>query len=87
MIIIGALVVLIPGAALTLLAQIPNIINGVLLPPLLLIMLLIINDRRVMGRYVNGPVANVASWVTVGFVILLTILLLLTNLAPSLFGK
>jgi NRAMP (natural resistance-associated macrophage protein)-like metal ion transporter len=87
MIIIGALVVLIPGAALGILAQLPNIINGVLLPPLLLIMLLIINDRRVMGRYVNGPVANVASWVTVGFVILLTILLLLTNLAPSLFGK
>jgi NRAMP (natural resistance-associated macrophage protein)-like metal ion transporter len=87
MIIIGALVVLIPGAALGILAQLPNIINGVLLPPLLLIMLLIINDKRVMGRYVNGPVANVASWVTVGFVILLTILLLLTNLAPSLFGK
>jgi NRAMP (natural resistance-associated macrophage protein)-like metal ion transporter len=87
MIVIGALVVLIPGAVLGLLTQIPNIINGVLLPPLLLIMLLIINDRRVMGRYVNGPLANVASWVTVGFVILLTILLLLTNLAPSLFGK
>jgi Mn2+/Fe2+ NRAMP family transporter len=86
MIVIGA-VVLIPGAVLGLLTQIPNIINGVLLPPLLLIMLLIINDRRVMGRYVNGPLANVASWVTVGFVILLTILLLLTNLAPSLFGK
>lgn len=87
MIVIGALVVLIPGAVLGLLTQIPNIINGVLLPPLLLIMLLIINDKRVMGRYVNGPLANVASWVTVAFVILLTILLLLTNLAPSLFGK
>jgi len=37
----------------------------VLLPFILIFMLLLINDRKVMGNYVNGPVVNVISWFTV----------------------
>ncbi len=85
MILIGAIYVLIPGAALGILAQIPNIVNGVLLPPLLLVMLVVINDRRIMGRYVNGRLANTASWVTFAFLTVLTVLLLANFVA--LIGK
>jgi Mn2+/Fe2+ NRAMP family transporter len=87
MILIGAVYVLLPGAALGVLAQIPNIVNGVLLPLLLVVMLIVINDRRIMGRYTNGPLANGASWLTFGFLSVLTLLLLLTNFTPQLFGK
>ncbi len=86
MILVGAVYVLIPGTVLGLLAQIPNLINGALLPPLLIVMLVVINDRRVMGRYVNGRLANAASAVTFVFVTLLTLLLFLTNFT-SLLGK
>jgi len=86
MILIGAGYVLIPGTALGLLAQIPNLINGALLPPLLIVMLIVINDRRVMGRYVNGRLANAALAATLVFVSVLTLLLFLTNFT-SLFGK
>ncbi len=87
MILIGAIYVLLPGAALGVLAQLPNIVNGVLLPPLLIVMLIVINDRRIMGRYTNGRLANTASWLTFGFLSTLTALLLLTNFTPGLFGK
>lgn len=87
MILIGAVYVLLPGAALGLLANIPNIVNGVLLPPLLVVMLIVINDRRIMGRYTNGPLANGASWLSFAFLSVLTLLLLLTNFTPQLFGK
>jgi len=48
-----------------------QVINGLLLPFILIFMLLLINDRKIMGNYVNGPVVNVISWFTV---ILLTCL-------------
>lgn len=36
--------------------------NGVLAPPLIIIILLVCNNKRVMGRYRNGVVANVLGW-------------------------
>lgn len=40
------------------------VINGFLSPPLLIIVMLIANNRQVMGRRVNGPVLNVLGWAT-----------------------
>ena len=51
-------------------------VNGVLLPFLMVFMILIINDRRIMGRYVNSRGFNIIAWVTVAVVISLTIALL-----------
>jgi Mn2+/Fe2+ NRAMP family transporter len=39
-------------------------VQGVLLPFELVLMLLVINRPRVMGRYVNTPFANVVGWAT-----------------------
>ena len=36
-----------------------QVVNGMMLPFLLIFMMIIINDRRIMGRYVNGRVYNV----------------------------
>ncbi len=85
-IVLGASFVLIPESPLALVAQIPNVINAVLLPPLLIIMLFVINDKRIMGRFVNRHFANIATYVTIAFVTVLTALLLITNLAPGLVG-
>jgi Mn2+/Fe2+ NRAMP family transporter len=58
-------------------------LNGVLLPVILVVMLRLVNDRRLMGRYANGRVANVVSYVIVAALIALTALLIVTSLFPG----
>jgi len=53
-----------------------QVINGMLLPFLLIFMMVIVNDRGIMGRYVNTRVNNVFAWSTIVVVISLTVLLL-----------
>jgi Mn2+/Fe2+ NRAMP family transporter len=86
LIILGAGIILLPIRSLIQAMLASQTLNGVLLPVILIVMLVLVNDRRLMGRYVNGLVQNVFSWVTVGALILLTIMLVLTNFAPGLFG-
>jgi len=50
-----------------------QVINGVLLPVVLVLMLLLINRPRIMGRYTNNVVFNVVAWTTVIVVGVLTI--------------
>jgi Mn2+/Fe2+ NRAMP family transporter len=59
-------------------------INGILLPVVLIFMLLLINNKRLMGRYVNGRVYNILAWTTTIAVIMLTVLLLVTSIFPGL---
>jgi len=42
------------------------VINGFLAPPLLLVLMMIANNKAVLGRHVNGPFANVVGWITTG---------------------
>lgn len=41
------------------------VLNGVLAPPLILLVLLLTNDPKVMGEHVNGRVLRVLGWLTV----------------------
>ena len=75
-ILFGAAFVMIPKAPLFTIMVLSQAVNGMLLPFLLIFMMIIINDRRIMGRHVNGTVYNVMGWVTVGVVIALTAALL-----------
>ena len=60
----GALAVLWPGAPLFEIMYWSQVVNGVALPAVIFFMLVIINDRRLMGDYVNKPLQNVISGVT-----------------------
>ena len=40
------------------------VINGFLAPPLLVIIMLVASNKAIMGKQVNGPVANVLGWMT-----------------------
>ncbi len=40
------------------------VINGVLAPPLLVIIMLVSNNKKVMGKRVNGPLTNFLGWAT-----------------------
>lgn len=70
-----ALFVLIPGMPLVTVMFLSQMVNGILLPIILVFVLLIINDKAIMGRYTNGPIFNAISWITVLGLTLLSLLL------------
>jgi Mn2+/Fe2+ NRAMP family transporter len=86
LIILGAAVILLPFQSLVQVMLASQTLNGVLLPVILIVMLHLINDRRLMGRYANGRVANVLAWGTVVVLIILTAILVMTSAFPDLLG-
>ncbi|MGD0472075.1 MAG: Nramp family divalent metal transporter [Candidatus Velthaea sp.] len=73
LIVIGGGFVLIPGAPLVAIIFYSQVLNGVLLPVVLVLMLLLINRPRLMGTYVNNLAFNVIAWATVVIVGVLTV--------------
>ncbi|HAK61064.1 MAG TPA: Mn transporter, partial [Nitrospiraceae bacterium] len=47
---------------------------------ILIIMLKLVNNREVMGDYVNSKMMNVVTWITIGVLIVLTVMLLATSI-------
>jgi Mn2+/Fe2+ NRAMP family transporter len=65
MIFLGAGIILLPNVPLIAIMYYSQVINGLLLPFILIFMLLLINDKRIMGNYVNSRLMNIVSWATV----------------------
>ncbi len=65
MIVIAALLVLVPGAPLVFLMVLSAVLNGLLLPFVLIYALSLVNNKKIMGEYVNPKSYNVISWGTV----------------------
>ncbi|MCL5055995.1 MAG: divalent metal cation transporter, partial [Firmicutes bacterium] len=80
MICIGAGVVLIPHVNLEAILLLSQVANGILLPFILIYMLLLINNKKLMGKYVNSPVFNWIAWTTTIIMIGLTLALLVTSI-------
>jgi len=80
---ISALLVLIPGAPLVLLMLLSSVLNGILLPFVLVFALSLINNRKIMGEYVNTKGHNYISWVTVVVLIGLTAALIVLTVIPK----
>jgi Mn2+/Fe2+ NRAMP family transporter len=77
-IVIGAAVILIPNMPLILVMFWSQVANGVLLPFVLIFMLILINNKDLMGVYVNNWSFNIISWVTVAIMIVLTLMMVIT---------
>ena len=73
--VISALVVLIPGISLFGIMMAAQVINGILLPILLIFMVIIAADKHIMGKYANGRIWNALTWFTIVTVIILTIVM------------
>ncbi len=80
---LGALIILLPIRSLVQAMLASQTLNGVLLPVILIVMLRLINDRRLMGRHVNGRAFNVIAWGMAAALILLTAVWLFTSLRPA----
>ncbi|HVA38537.1 MAG TPA: Nramp family divalent metal transporter [Candidatus Dormibacteraeota bacterium] len=83
---IGGGLVLIPGAPLLQIIFYSQVLNGALLPVVLILMLLLINNKRLMGKYVNSPLLNAVAWTTVLVVGVLTIVSTIELIFPGIAG-
>jgi NRAMP (natural resistance-associated macrophage protein)-like metal ion transporter len=81
LIILGAAIILLPVQSLIQAMLISQTFNGVLLPVILIAMLVLINDKRLMGKFKNGRVFNILAWIiSIVLIILATILIVVTFL-------
>jgi NRAMP (natural resistance-associated macrophage protein)-like metal ion transporter len=84
LILIGAGVVIVPGAPLGGIIFYSQVLNGMLLPIVLVLMLLLINNKRLMGKWTNSRAFNVIAWATVIIVGALTLVSTAQIVFPSL---
>ena len=77
---VGGLVAILPGLPLFDVLLVTQVINGLLLPVLLVSILRLVNNRELMGAHTNGRVYNAASWLTAAAVSALSLLFIATKL-------
>jgi Mn2+/Fe2+ NRAMP family transporter len=72
----GAAVILIPKFPLLKVTVLSQVLNGILLPVVLVFMLLLVNKHELMGRHVNSRFFNIVAWATVVGMSVLSFILL-----------
>jgi Mn2+/Fe2+ NRAMP family transporter len=84
MVVLAAAIVLIPGAPLGLITTAVQALAGLLLPSASVFLLLLCNDREVLGPWVNRPWLNWVAGLIVGTLLLLSGILMATTLFPHI---
>ena len=78
--VIAAAIILIPNAPLIQISLWTQVINGVLLPVVLICMIMLVNKKEIMGEYVNKPMNNIIGWTAVIILVGLSVTLLVMPL-------
>ncbi len=73
LLIAGGGVILLPNIPLVKISILSQVVNGIVLPFVLIFMLLLINKSELMGKHVNGTWFNLIAWATTIIMIVLTI--------------
>jgi NRAMP (natural resistance-associated macrophage protein)-like metal ion transporter len=76
LIVTGAGVILWPHLPLVKITILSQVVNGAVLPFVLIAMLLLINKRELMGRHINSRFFNIVAWLTTVIMIILTLMML-----------
>jgi len=77
---ISSLLILIPGLSLMKIIIVTQQIAGILSPVILIFMTILVNDKRIMGKYTNTRMQNIVSIITVVFIVALSVVLLISPL-------
>ena len=85
-VVVGAAVVLLPRLPLIRIMLVSQIVNGMLLPFVLIYMLRLANDEKLMGVHRNGRWFNVVAWSTAAIMITLTAYLVATGVRDLVFA-
>ena len=75
--VLSAAIILIPNAPLISISIWSQVLNGILLPVVLVSMILLINNKKIMGNYTNKPFQNIIGWTAVGMLVLMSLALLI----------
>jgi len=80
MLLISMIIILIPNAPLIKITLWSQVLNGMLLPVVLVSMMLLINKEEIMGKWVNKRWQNIVGWGTVSVLIILSTTLVVLNI-------
>jgi Mn2+/Fe2+ NRAMP family transporter len=80
-------IVLVPGAPLIMITMFVQVIAVTLLPAALMFLVLLLNDKPLMGDHTNSRWENIANWSIIAFVIIMSTLFGISVLFPGLFGQ
>lgn len=83
LIIIGAGLIMFPNINLIMVMLLSQAANTVFLPFVLIFMLILINDKRLMGKFTNSAVFNIIAWLSAAIMVFLTIALTVTAFFPK----
>jgi len=83
MVVLAAAIVLIPHAPLGLITTAVQALAGILLPSTTVFAVLLCNDRAVLGPWINRPWLNVLAAIIVGTLLLLSLILVISTVVPS----
>jgi NRAMP (natural resistance-associated macrophage protein)-like metal ion transporter len=84
---VSAALVIIPGVPLGLLTEGVQTLAGVLLPSAVVFLLLLCNDKAVLGPWVNGRKLNALTSVVIWVLVLLSVILTASVLFPNITGR
>jgi NRAMP (natural resistance-associated macrophage protein)-like metal ion transporter len=84
MVVLAAAIVLIPHAPLGLITTAVQALAGILLPSATVFLVLLCNDRAVLGPWVNKLWLNLVAVFIVSVLILLSLILVVTTVVPSI---
>jgi Mn2+/Fe2+ NRAMP family transporter len=79
-IVLGCFIILMPNAPLIAITLWSQILNGLLLPVVLVCMILLVNNKKIMGEHVNKPIQNIIGWVSIIILVRLSITLIVMPL-------
>lgn len=79
-IMIGAGIILLPNTPLIQISLWSQRFNGIMLPVVLICMMLIVNDKEIMGGHTNKKAMNVLGWITIVLLIGLSVTMVVTSL-------
>jgi Mn2+/Fe2+ NRAMP family transporter len=80
LIVVGAGIIMIPGAPLLKILLLSQVANGVWLPVALIFILLLVNRRDLMGKQTNSRAFNAVGWATVVVMIAVTLVLVYVSI-------
>lgn len=79
-IILAVILMSLPGVPYLSILFLSQVGNGILIPFVLIYMLVIANDKKIMGDYVNTRTFNIIAWATVVIMVVLSVALTLTSI-------
>lgn len=86
LIVLASAIIMFPQINLIMVMLLSQVANAVFLPFVLVFILLLVNDKRLMGSYRNTFLRNLISWLTVAILTVFTIVLAVSTIVPKVFG-